>query len=51
MTSYAGTLFAAEQKSGSILTFEIASEKFLGKIVRDGDPHVAMIEQIILSSC
>jgi hypothetical protein len=51
MTSHDGTLFVAEQNIGSILTFDIQSESFLRKIVKSGDPHITMIEQLVLSPC
>jgi hypothetical protein len=51
MTSHGGTLFVAEQNIGSILTFDIESESFLRKIVKSGDPHITMIEQLVLSPC
>ena len=51
MTSYDGVLFAAEQEVGAILTFDIKTETFLGKIVKPGDPRITMIEQLLLSPC
>ena len=51
MTSYDGTLFVAEQKIGAILTFDISTGEFIRKIVKGGDPHTVMIEQIVLTPC
>jgi hypothetical protein len=51
MTSYDGVLFAAEQEVGAILTFDIRTGMFLGKIVKPGDPRITMIEQLLLSPC
>ena len=51
MTSYDGILFVAEQNIGAILTFDVKSGDFIRKIVKGGDPHTVMIEQIVLSPC
>ena len=50
MTSYAGTLFVAEQNDGAIYTFDIATERYTGKIVQE-EGYKDQIEQLALSPC
>ena len=50
MTTYDGILYVAEQNIGAILTFNIRTEEFLGKIV-GGYSKLDRIEQIVLSPC
>jgi hypothetical protein len=50
MASFGDILYVAEQNLGAILSFNIHTEEYLGKIMSE-KKHMAQIEQITLSPC